>query len=279
MRKRNLCKKVTATILAAALTMTSALTGMMSAPLQVAAASSYENANLLVNPDFEDSKAFSPAGGSHVGNWFSWQSSSKATGDAQSGNGFVKFTGGDSALEQDLEGSSLIPGMTYVYTVWARLSGTTTQEHIIGVKNYGGAEVKQQITSTDWEKYEIEFVYLSGNPRVYGYVGTHAGVDMYIDNASVVAKSDVQSVSIKNGEMTVKFADSYTGIPTADDLSANYTIAQGGNTENLVWTDAQWDASTKTAFLKFASKNCKFFTVFTKSAIRNDRRTFARVVY
>ena len=252
MRKRNLCKKVTATILAAALTMTSALTGMMSEPLQVSAASSYENANLLVNPDFEDSKAFSPAGGSHVGNWFSWQSSSKATGDAQSGNGFVKFTGGDSALEQDLEGSSLIPGMTYIYTVWAKLSGTTTQEHIIGVKNYGGAEVKQQITSTDWEKYEIEFVYLSGNPRVYGYVGTHAGVDMYIDNASVVAKSDVESVSIKNGEMTVKFADFYTGIPTADDLSANYTIAQGGNTENLVWTDAQWDASTKTAVLKFA---------------------------
>ena len=252
MRRRILCKKVTATILAAALTMTSALTGMISAPLQVDAASSYENANLLVNPDFEDSKAFSPAGGSHVGNWFSWQSSAKATGDAQSGNGFAKFTGGYSALEQDLDGSSLIPGMTYVYTVWAKLSGTTTTEHIIGVKNYGGAELKQQVKSTEWEKYEIEFVYLSGNPRVYGYVGTHGGVDMYIDNASVAAKSDVESVSIKNGELTVKFVDSYTGTPTADDLSANYTVAQGANTEKIVWTDAQWDPATKTAVLKFA---------------------------
>ena len=251
MYKINLCKKMTAMILAAAVTMTSVLSGIVAAPLQVNAASSYENANLLVNPDFEDSTAFGQAGGSHVGNWFSWQSSAKSTGDAQSGSGFAKFTGSDSALEQDLEGASLIPGMTYVYTIWAKLSGTTTQEHIIGVKNYGGAEVKQQVTSTEWEKYEIEFVYLSGNPRVYGYVGTHDGVDMYIDNASVVAKSDVESVSIKNGEMTVKFVDSYTGTPTADDLSANYTVAQEGNTESLVWTDAQWDASTKTAVLKF----------------------------
>ena len=251
MLKRNLCKKVLSGILAATLVMTSALTGIVAAPMSAEAAASYENKNLLVNPDFEDGKAFSPAGGSHAGNWFYWQNASKATGGAQSGNGYVKFTGGDSALEQDLNSSDLIPGMTYVYSVWAKLSGNTSAEHIIGVKNYGGAEVKQQITSTEWKKYEIEFVYISGNPRVYGYVGTHAGVDMYMDNASVTVKSDVEAVSIKNGEMTVKFVDSYTGMPTVDDLSANYLVKQSGATGSLAWTNSSWDATTKTAVLKF----------------------------
>ena len=111
--------------------------------------------------------------------------------------------------------------------------------------------MKQQVNSTSWKKYEVEFVYMSGNPRVYGYVGTHGGVDMYIDNASVTVKSDVESVSIKNGEMTVKLVDSYNGIPTADDLTANYTIVQGASGK-VNWTNAEWDPYTKTAVMKFA---------------------------
>ena len=68
MLKRNLCKKVLSGILAATLVMTSALTGIVAAPMSAEAAASYKNTNLLVNPDFEDGKAFSPAGGSHAGN-------------------------------------------------------------------------------------------------------------------------------------------------------------------------------------------------------------------
>ena len=81
MFKRKFGKQVMATVLAATLVLTSAFAGVAASPLNAEAASSYENVNLLVNPDFEESTAFQPAGGSHVGNWFSWQKSSKATAD------------------------------------------------------------------------------------------------------------------------------------------------------------------------------------------------------
>lgn len=250
MLKRNHAKRIAAGVLAVIVAMTTALSGMGSA-LIVEAESTYENENLLVNPDFEESTAFSPAGSSHLGNWYVWQNAAKTTDDKQSGDTSVKFTGSDSALEQDVASTDLIQGMTYVYTVWARLTGETSAEHIVGVKNYGGSEIKQQVTSTEWTKYEIEFTYTSGTPRVYGYVGTHDGVDMYIDNASVTAKSDVESVSIENGKLTVKFADSYAGTPSVNDLTATYSVTPSNSTGSLEWTGSEWDASTKTATLKF----------------------------
>lgn len=252
MLKRNYAKRIAAGVLAVIVAMTTVLAGV-GGTLSVEAASTYKNENLLVNPDFEESTEFSPAGSSHLGNWYVWQNAAKTTDAKQSGNASVKFTGNESALEQDVASTDLIQGMTYVYTVWARLTGETSEEHIVGVKNYGGSEIKQQVTSTEWTEYKIEFEYTSGNPRVYGYVGTHAGVDMYIDNASVTAKSGVESVSIENGQLTVKFAESYT--PSETDLAAltaNYSVAPGDDAVNgLNLTLESWNEGTKTAVLSF----------------------------
>ncbi len=213
MLKKRYEKKILAFLLAALLLCSEALPGI--GTLSVQAANAYENENLLVNPDFEEDTAFSPAGGSHAGNWFVWQNVAKTTDDAQSGTTSVKFTGNDSALEQDVPG--LQTGMTYVYTVWAKLSeaGNGSANHTVGVKNYGGDEIKHKVTSTDWEKIEIEFTYTGGTPRVYGYTQTRGNADMYIDNASVTVKSDIQRVSIENGMLNVTFRDSFAGTPEA----------------------------------------------------------------
>ena len=49
---------------------------MQQKPVQVQAASDFENENLLVNPGFDGSEEFQPANGtSHAGNWFSWNES------------------------------------------------------------------------------------------------------------------------------------------------------------------------------------------------------------
>ena len=249
MLKKNFAKRIAAGVLAMIVAATTVLSGVGST-MTAEAASAYENQNLLVNPDFEESAAFTATtGGSHLGNWFYWQNAAKTTETAQSGSTSAKFTGDDSALEQDVSG--LIAGNTYVYTVWARVSSDiTTKTHSVGVKNYGGTEIKQYITSTEWTKYELEFTYTSGNPRVYGYVSTHGGVDLYIDNASLTLKSDIENVSIKNGELTAKFADTFEGVPSTESLTANYAIGNGAASA-LTWTNVAWDADTKTAVLKF----------------------------
>ncbi|MGN0335020.1 MAG: S-layer homology domain-containing protein [Lachnospiraceae bacterium] len=240
MRKKSYGKRILALAMSVAIAVTTAMSGsgMM---FSVKAASTYEAENLLVNPDFEDPTAFSPAGGSHAGNWFYWQRAAKTTDDAQSGHASAKFTGSDSALEQDVPG--LQKGMTYVYSVWAKLSGTSaTAVHTVGVKNYGGDELKRTVTSTEWEKIEIEFVYTGGTTRVYGYTQTHGGVDMYIDNASLSVKSDIREMSIQNGQLDVMFADSYAGEPDVSDFSATYfTSADRDNVQTLTLTKDAWE--------------------------------------
>ena len=219
MLKKRFMKKIAAAVIAATVIFTNAVPylGTMNA---VEAASTYANDNLLVNSDFEEDKAFSPAGQSHLGNWFFWQSASKTTSTAQSGNASVQFTGNESSLEQDIEG--LQPGLTYVFTVWAKVSATgATADHTIGIKNHGSAEVKKQVTSTEWEKYEIEFVSTTGKVRVFGWVDQLQGVTMYIDNASLTVKSEVKNIAIENGKIDVEFNDTFNGQLSTDSFSAH----------------------------------------------------------
>ena len=218
MQKKTHTKRVLAFVLAAVLGLLNALPGAGVMPVQ--AASVYENKNYLVNPDFEEATPFSPAGGSHAGNWFYWQSVAKTTDEAQSGSASVKLSGDEAALEQDVPGLQI--GMTYVFTVWAKLSaeGNTSANHMVGVKNYGGEEIKRKVTSTDWEKMEIEFTYTGETPRVYGYTATRGNADMYIDHASLTAKSDIQKAEITNGNLEVTFQDG--SVVTPQDFTATY---------------------------------------------------------
>ena len=214
-------KKTITTVLAMFMIAAAILVGTGNT-LTVRAAADDGNKNLLVNPDFEDDTDFGTAASDHRGNWFVWRSAAKTTEDAQSGSTAVKFTAEDSALEQDVSG--LIPGNIYVYTIWARLSedaDNAAQTHSIGVKNYGGKEEKRYVTSSEWTKFEIEFKYVSGNPRVYGYVATHNGKDLYIDNASVSLKTE----EAERTEVATYYVDSASGNDANDGLSPEKAFA------------------------------------------------------
>ena len=84
MKRNKIMKKILAMVMTAAMALTSAApaAGIV---ITAEAATKAVSENLLVNPDFEETTAFSPAGGSHAGNWFVWQNASKTTDDAYSG--------------------------------------------------------------------------------------------------------------------------------------------------------------------------------------------------
>lgn len=136
-----------------------------------------------MNPDFDGSEEFQPANGnSHAGNWFSWAGPVKTQEEFRSGTTSAKLAQTDAALEQDVLG--LVEGMTYEFKVWAKLSAATNSgSHYIGVKNYGGAEIKQKVDSTEWKEYTLEFTY-SGNTdaRVYCWIEADGGATCYLDD-------------------------------------------------------------------------------------------------
>ncbi|MBR5564599.1 MAG: family 20 glycosylhydrolase [Roseburia sp.] len=213
-------KRMLAFLMAGIITFTSAVP-MQQNSVQVQAASVYENENMLVNPNFDGSEEFSPAGGSHRGNWFSWQGPTKTQEEYRSGTTSAKLEETGASLEQDVAG--LVEGMTYEFKVWAKLSGSGSGSHYIGVKNYGGAEIKQKVNSTEWKEYTLEFTY-SGieDARVYCWIENAGGVTCYLDDASLTAKGDIQRVSVSNGQVQVIFAEDYVGNISKEQFSAYY---------------------------------------------------------
>ena len=227
MKRKSFVKRVLASVLSAAVVVSTLLPAAGTA-VTVEAASTFENANLLSNADFE-----SDFGSSHIGNWNVWQSVEKSTDDAKTGEASGKFAGVQSSLEQDLTG--LQNGMTYVFSVWARLSADSdAQQHMVGVKNFGGEEIKVQVTSKEWKEYKIEFVPTNGGARVYGWVDAHNGIDMYIDDASVSVKSDIESITIENGKIIVTVPEGVSLKP--DDFSATYTTSVDSTVKELELT-------------------------------------------
>ncbi len=210
-------------VLCVAMICTVAVQGMSFA----SADSVFENENLVVDPGFETLDLAS-ATSDESGQWFYWQNASRITSDSHGGSYSVAVTNdrsGGSSLEQDITG--LRVGVTYVYTIWAKLSAESTTPEI-GVKNYGGSEIKVNIDSTEWKQYSIEFTYTSAaqNPRIYVWSDYSSdSVTAYVDDASLTVKSDIARAEISNGQIAVELSDSYTGTPSASDFSANYTTS------------------------------------------------------
>ena len=242
--------------LTAALAITNTLPGLGSLA-KVEAASSYTNDNLLKNPTFDENVDFEAANGtSHAGNWFSWAGSVKTDEQAHSGTMAAKLPDTDSSLEQDIPG--LVQGETYEFKVWAKLSSQSEgAKHYIGVKNYGGQEIKQLITTDQWTEYTIPFTYTgTQNVRVYGWIEAAAGAALYLDDASVVAKSDIQTATISNGQLNIVFSESFVGELSKDSFSATYkSSTDEENVQELVFTEGTVEGRTLTlAFDEVAAK-------------------------
>lgn len=162
------------------------------------AASTYEKQNLLKNAGFEDTLTKS--------DWSTWQTATRTTTENHSGSACGMLTPklpNGASLEQDV--ANLQVGVTYVYSAWVKVVGTVSSDTCIGVKNYGGAEKKVQLTSdTDWTQLSLEFTY-SGtqSARVFAWYDGNQNCTVYIDDATLTAKGGIESAEISNGTINV----------------------------------------------------------------------------
>lgn len=247
MRTRRL-SRIVSVILCFALLFTVAIQGMV---VNVSASSVYENENLVTDPSFENTDP------SSVGDnrWGAWQNVSRTTAQSRTGTHSVAVTpanSGGSSLEQDIPG--LQRGVTYTYSIWLKVNGAMANAGgpQVGVKNYGGAEIKYDVNATDteWNLYSVDFTYTgTSSPRIFVWIPDSGTTVTYCDDASVVAKGDIKRAEITNGSIVVDFSDSFTGTPSAADFSATYTTSADGESASLALTEGS--AADKTITLNF----------------------------
>lgn len=121
--------------------------------------------------------------------WYGYQVS-RTDEDCHEGAMSIKLnaTGADPAIEHDVAG--LEKGKEYTFSVWAK---GTPASAVIGVKNYGGAEVKVpiQATEAEWKQNEVTFTYTGdAYPRVYVWAANMGGSTLYLDDANLVVKDE-----------------------------------------------------------------------------------------
>lgn len=232
-------KRLLAALLASAMMLQT--TG--SIPIQeVEAASSVtleSSINLLENSDFEDtSVALEPhSSGDKLNKWSNYKDSvKKVQKNAHTGEWAVEFTESDSSLEQD--SNDLQAGITYEAKVWAKVTGTGTKAYL-GVKNYGGDEVKVLLDSAEYKEYTVPFTYTdtSKNPRVYVWVETIGSGAVYVDDFSMMSNGDLKTVSVENGKIFVEYQDSYKGTPSKEDFTAVATSSLDKEKNAVTFTE------------------------------------------
>ena len=155
--------------------------------------------NLLTDAGFENAD---PAGGPGTGHWSVWNHVTRDTAEKYKGTHALKVSAGargGSSSEQDIAADKMTAGATYEFKIWAKLNkelAANAPAPEIGVKNYGGAQKIVNPRSTQWTQYTIEFVYESGIPRVFTWIGEEVdgSVVLYADTASLVKTKDAKPV-------------------------------------------------------------------------------------
>lgn len=166
------------------------------------ASTTYEKTNLIVDPGFDLPEGF--VTDNSFDRWNNWEVSESNSGRSGS---CVKFSAKESSLQYNVDGSTLQAGVTYEFSIWAKVeSGDDILE--IGVKNYGGSAVTVKTAGNEWKQYSIEFTYLNGDPILYVYNNiwnpASATAVAYVDDASLMVKGDVERAEISNGSITVQ---------------------------------------------------------------------------
>lgn len=225
---------------------------------KVKAASTVTNENLLKNPNFEEATPFTEHSeenqNNKTGNWFYFQNSvKKEKGNAHSGEWSASLGETNDALEQDIP--NLQKGATYKVSVWAKNTNPNGLKAYLCVKFYGGTEKKVAITSTDYKKYEVEFVYTGDNSgkntRTAIWVERANTGNIYVDDWSFTIASDLKSLSVENGTLTAEYNEDYTGKMVASDFDFSYTSSlESEKAEKLTITEEKVNGKTLT--MKFA---------------------------
>ena len=176
--------------------------------------------NLLKHGDFEDTSIdLKPHQDPHqLDYWYIFPPGKtkpvKVNNNAHTGEWAVKLSATEDAVEQDVAG--LKEGATYIATVWAKATNPGSATAYFGVKNYGGSEIKVKIDSSEYKQYTIPFTYtgVSGKyPRIYVWVQSMSGGEIYVDDFSLIVDSDLQSLDIENGKLTAEYQADFAGTP------------------------------------------------------------------
>ena len=226
--KKTKFKRLMSALLSAAMLFTLCVPGMSATETQPSA-----SPNLLGNPGFEDG---APSETAAPGQWGKWKNVSLDTEHTHNNSGHaLKVAAGDkagSSSEQFVTG--LTVGDTYTFTIWAKLNQELAEDAKapeIGAKcvkvneqnkkEVLGQEVKVPVTSTDWTKYEAEFVHQGGDACVYVWVDPEVANDIviYADDASLTRKDNGTSPETPEG-------------PNAS-VSENLLIDSGFETKDL----------------------------------------------
>lgn len=208
--------------------------------LKARAESSSTNVNLLQYPSFEEDLPFESHQDDQVGNWFYFNDTVKKIEDnAHDGIMAAELSATNDALEQDVRDLQI--GATYKVSVWAMNTNPSATTAWVCLKWYGGNEIKLKIDSTEYKKYETEFVYngdSSGkNTRAAIWIEQGGGGTVYVDDWNMSVVSDITQLSIEDGKITAEYKEDYAGVPSRDDFDVSYSSSiDPGEVKELIIT-------------------------------------------
>ena len=135
------------------------------------------------------------------GNWDrSGNSSWSATGGRGGGGGgrVNPQTASGANWEQTVAG--LVPGVPYVLTGWGTVGAAAWPEIRLGVKNHGGAQVYDGISSTGFTEAEVPFTMgmSEKSARVFAWVPTQYG-DAFVDDVQVRRAAATMDAGFESG--------------------------------------------------------------------------------
>jgi len=160
-------------------------------------------ANLLVNPGFEEGDE----------PWSIWGGAQRVEGHAQSGDWSLQATEVNGA-EQRVEG--LLPNATYRLSGWAKVEGD--EPILIGVKDFGGEEVRVIFTADEYTEgsltFTTGFAYTSAIIYAYKHGGGGAG---YADDLVLTYDSPATH--------TLVWSDEFDGVGPVD--ASKWTFEEG----------------------------------------------------
>ncbi|MGG7213555.1 right-handed parallel beta-helix repeat-containing protein [Clostridium nigeriense] len=223
-------KRLLAAVLSAAMVVTMFPAWDGSGVIVANAASIVTNENLFKYPTFEEDVPLEEHNDSNqnnkVGNWFYYQNTvKKEQGNAHTGEWAVSLGKTNDALEQDIP--NLQKGATYKVSVWAKNTNPSNVRAYLCLKFYGGNEKKVVIDSTEYKKYEVEFIYTgdtSGkNTRTAIWVESGTNGNIYVDDWAFEISSNLKSLSVDNGSLKAEYKEDYTGEMKSTDFDISYT--------------------------------------------------------
>ncbi|MEN8076617.1 immunoglobulin-like domain-containing protein [Clostridioides difficile] len=195
--------------------------------------------NLLKNSGFEEESI-----NGRIPSWKVWNGGNKAPGidleNAYEGNKCAYIVD-NSSIAQVI--NNLKPHTTYEYKCYIKLENNEDSA-IIGVKDYGGEEIKKNVTGNTYTEYTIKFT--TGNQskaEIYLWDGTGLSKSgkAFIDNVSLVETADKGDAEVKlnMNELKISVGERYEllskVIPNSVvDKGVTYT----SNNENVVTVDS-----------------------------------------